>query len=76
MPNGTLANKGDIISDAKDNYISTVAGDGTVFLIDGQLEQELWLKPMGSPRCHVVFNLNKQPEADTLYESYDAQCKN
>lgn len=76
MPNGKLANKGDIISDAKDNYITTVAGDGTVFLIDGQLEQELWLKPMGSPRCHVVFNLNKQPEADKLYESYDAQCKN
>lgn len=75
MPDGKLASKGAIVSDSHDNYLTTVAGDGTVFLIDGQLEQQLWLKPVGGGRCRVLFNLNAQPEPDKLYESYDAQCK-
>lgn len=75
LPDGKLANKGDVVSDSHDNYLTTVAGDGTVFLIDGQLEQQLWLKPGGGQRCHVIFALNPQPDADKLYETYDAQCK-
>lgn len=75
LQNGKLANKGDILVDAKDNYITTVAGDGSVFLLDEQLKQELWLKPMADKRCQVIFKLKEEPEADKLYETYDAQCK-
>lgn len=75
MPGGKLADKGGIVSDSHDNYLTTVAGDGTIFMIDGQLEQELWLKPLVGQRCLISFNLDSQPDADKLYESYDAQCK-
>lgn len=75
LPDGKLASKGDAVFDSHDNYVTTVAGDGTVFLLDGQLEQQLWLKPDAGPRCRILFTLNEQPEADKLYESYDAQCK-
>lgn len=76
MPSSKLASKGDMVTDGHDNYLTTVAGDGTIFIVDGQLEQQLWLKPMVGQRCRVTFELNPQPEADKLYETYDAQCKN
>ncbi|MNY62366.1 hypothetical protein D3C86_1991680 [compost metagenome] len=52
-----------------------MAGDGSVFLIDSQLEQTLWLKPPAWPRCQVIFTLSEIPDVDKLYEDYDAQCK-
>lgn len=75
MPEGKLAEKGALLYDAHDNYMTTVAGDGSVFLLDSQLEQTLWLKPSAGPRCKVLFTLSETPDADKLYESYDAQCK-
>lgn len=75
LTNGKLAEKGALIYDTHDNYITTVAGDGTVFLIDSQLEQKLVLQTASGERCQVHFKLNEEPEADKLYESYDAQCK-
>lgn len=75
LAGGKLAEKGALIYDAHDNYITTVAGDGTVFLIDSQLEQKLVLQTASGERCQVHFKLNEEPEADKLYESYDAQCQ-
>lgn len=75
LAKGKLAEKGALIYDTHDNYITTVAGDGTVFLIDSQLEQKLLLQTASGERCQVHFKLNEEPEADKLYESYDAQCK-
>lgn len=73
--NGKLAEKGSLIYDSHDNYITTVAGDGTIFLIDSQLEQKLMLQTASGERGQVHFKLNEEPEADKLYESYDAQCE-
>ncbi|MNB70416.1 F1 capsule-anchoring protein precursor [compost metagenome] len=75
LSEGKLADKGALLYDARDNYITTVAGDGSVFLIDSQLEQTLWLKPPAGPRCQVIFTLSEIPDVDKLYEDYDAQCK-
>lgn len=75
LPEGKLAEKGSLLYGTNDNYITTVAGDGTVFLVDSQLEQKLWLKPPAGPRCQMIFTLNETPDTDKLYESYDAQCK-
>lgn len=75
LADGKLAERGALIYDAHDNYITTVASDGTVFLIDSQLEQKLVLQTASGERCQVHFKLNEEPEADKLYESYDAQCE-
>lgn len=75
LPNGKLAEKGSLIYDSHDNYITTVAGDGTIFLIDSQLEQKLVLQTASGERGQVHFKLNEEPEADKLYESYDVQCE-
>lgn len=72
---GNLAGKGDLLYDDHDNYITTVASDGSVFLIDGQLEQKLWLQSLAGQRCQVNFTLNTEPDADKLYENYDAKCQ-
>lgn len=52
-----------------------MAGDGTIFLIDSQLAQKLVLQTASGDRGQVHFKLNEEPEADKLYESYDAQCE-
>ncbi|TBL73491.1 hypothetical protein EYY94_14085 [Obesumbacterium proteus] len=75
LADGHLAEKGALIYDTHDNYITTVASDGTVFLIDSQLEQKLVLQTASGQRCKVNFKLNEEPEADKLYENYDAQCE-
>lgn len=75
MPESKLAEKGALLYDSHDNYITTVAGDGSVFLVDSQLDQTLWLKPSAGPRCRILFTPSEIADADKLYESYDAQCK-
>lgn len=75
FPGGNLAEKGDLIYDDHDNYITTVSSDGSVFLIDSQLEQKLWLQSETGRRCQVLFTLNAEPDADKLYENYDAECQ-
>lgn len=75
LSDGKLAEKGSLIYDAHDNYITTVASDGTIFLIDSQLEQKLMLQTLSEQRCQVIFKLNEEQTTDKLYESYDAQCQ-
>lgn len=75
MPESKRAEKGALLYDSHDNYITTVAGDGSVFLVDSQLDQTLWLKPSAGPRCRMLFTPSEIADADKLYESYDAQCK-
>lgn len=75
LSDGKLAEKGSLIYDAHDNYITTVASDGTIFLIDSQLEQKLMLQTLSDQRCQVIFKLNEEQTTDKLYESYDAQCQ-
>lgn len=75
LSDGKLAEKGSLIYDAHDNYITTVASDGTIFLIDSQLEQKLTLQTLSDQRCQVIFKLNEEQTTDKLYESYDAQCQ-
>lgn len=75
LSDGKLAEKGSLIYDAHDNYITTVASDGTIFLIDSQLEQKLMLQTLSDQRCQVIFKLNEEQTTEKLYESYDAQCQ-
>jgi len=75
LADGKLADKGSMLYDDHDNYITTVAGDGTVFLVDSQLEQKLLLQTTVGQKCRVLFKLNEEQDADKLYENYDAQCE-
>lgn len=75
LPGNKAAQKGDVLVDDKGNYVTTVAGDSTVFLVDDQLKQTLWLTPQIGTRCKVMLTLNEKINPDELYENYDAQCR-
>ena len=74
LPNGKPIPKGDVLVDAKNQYVTTAVDDGLVFISDVDATPDIYANvDQQGHRCRVQFTLDAQ-DKDSFYQKVNATC--
>lgn len=76
MPDGKPVQKGAVIFDASNEYVTTAVEDGVVFVNDAENAGDLYaLTDDAGHKCRLDFALGDEPDLDEFYENVGATCQ-
>jgi outer membrane usher protein FimD/PapC len=76
MPNGKPIEKGAVIFDSENQYVTTAVENGVVFVNDAANVGELFaLADDAGHKCKLNYALSDEPDMNEFYENLDATCK-
>ncbi|NWA39773.1 fimbrial biogenesis usher protein [Pseudomonas reactans] len=75
MPDGKLVQKGAVIFDRNNQYVTTAVEDGVVFVTDVANAGDLFaLTDDAGHKCKLKFSLSDTPDLNEFYENVGATC--
>jgi len=76
MPDGKPVQKGAVIFDSSNEYVTTAVEDGVVFVNDAENAGDLYaLTDDAGHKCQLAFTLSDEPDLNEFYENVAATCK-
>ncbi|EBY0812105.1 fimbrial protein [Salmonella enterica subsp. enterica serovar Lattenkamp] len=76
LPDGKPIPKGDVLVDAKNQYVTTAVEDGLVFISDVDATPDIYAKvDLQGHLCRVQFTLDEQDSETSFYQKADATCQ-
>jgi outer membrane usher protein FimD/PapC len=76
MPDGKAVQKGAVIFDSENQYVTTAVEDGVVFVTDAANTGDLFaLTDDAGHRCKLKFALSDEPDLNAFYENVSATCQ-
>ncbi|MFL4211750.1 fimbrial biogenesis usher protein [Enterobacter mori] len=75
LPDGKPVPKGDVLVDAKNQYVTTAVDDGLVFISDVDATPDIYATvDQQGHRCRVQFSLDEK-DTESFYQKVNATCK-
>ncbi|STQ42529.1 F1 capsule-anchoring protein precursor [Ewingella americana] len=76
MPDGKPIQKGTVIFDSENQYVTTAVENGVVFVTDAANAGDLYAQSDDAGhKCKLKFSLAEEPDLDQFYENVGATCQ-
>lgn len=76
MPDGKPIQKGTVIFDSENQYVTTAVENGVVFVTDAANTGDLYAQiDDAGHKCKLKFSLAEEPDLDQFYENVGATCQ-